>query len=239
MKLKSSLLFLLLASSCANTALPLRIENFFPLGAGCDVSEGGETVVTTWGMLDVAAGAPQFFVGVRLSGAELIQQAPVVVGQVVVEDEQRNRPVVTQQVINYRLSKRVGGTPREYVQNRTASFTDDGLLFMGIQLISPELSVALEDGLTASNAFDDVVDIQADVEFTGEFSGTRHPFSTGVLTYPIRAYKSAPTTTCANGFTKFDADPCQYVGQQTTQLVPPPPPSTCCTVAGPAGGPGC
>lgn len=239
MKLKSSLLVLLLASSCANTASPLRIENFYPLGPGCDVSEGGETVISAYGMLDVAAGAPQFFIGVRVSGAQLIQQAPVVVGQVVVEDENRNRPIITQQVINYRLSKRVGGTPREYVLNHTASFTDEGLLFDAVQLISPELGVALEDGLTPSNNFDDFVDIQVDLEFTGEYSATRHPFTTGVLTYPIRAYKSAPTTTCANGFTKFDADPCQYVGQQYTQLVPPAPPSICCTMAGPAGGPGC
>jgi hypothetical protein len=239
MKLKSALLFLVLASSCSNTASPFRISTFFPLGAGCDTSGGGETAVTTWGMLDVAAGAPQFFVGVRLEGAQDVQQTPVMVGTVILENADRNRPIVDQQVISYRLSKRVGATPKPYVLNRTASFNEDGIIIMPLQLISPDLGIALTDGLTPSNSFEDVVDIQADVEFKGKYSATGHPFSTGVLTYPIRAYKSAPTATCTNGFVKFEADPCQYVGQGYGQVQTPASPSTCCTTTGPAGGPGC
>lgn len=246
MKLKTLLLSLgLLASSCANAPYPFRIDAFFPLLPGCDIS-GSDGVFTSWGFLDVAAGSPQFFLGVVVTGAENITQSEIVVGSQVLERENRNRPVILQQAINYRLSKRVGATPREYLLNRTASFTEAGEVIMPVQLISPDLGAALVDGLQPSNAMDDFVDIEVDVEFRGEFSATRNKFSTGVLTYPIRAFRSAPTAVCTNGFVKFETDPatnaadfCTYVGARYGQTAVPPPPSACCAVAGPGGGAGC
>jgi hypothetical protein len=245
MKLKSLLMaFGFIASSCANTSFPFRFDRVFPLTSGCGL-DADENVFTSWGYLDVAAGSPQFFVGVAISGAEKVLQQEIVVGAATLERTDRNRPLIREQVLTYRLSKRVGGTPRQYVLNRTASFNSDGAVIMPVQLISPDLGIQL-DALTPSNEFEDFVDIEVDIEFRGEFSATGHPFTTGVYTYPIRAFRSAPPTTCMNGFVKFATDPttatpdpCSYVGQGYGQNLVPAPPSVCCTQAGPAGGAGC
>lgn len=246
MKIKSLVLVGLLSfTSCANSSEPFFVQEFFPLEAGCGLDQQG-TSVTTWGFLDVAAGSPQFFVGVVIGGAEKIRQNELAVGSSTLELEDRNRPIITQQSITYKLSKRVGGTPKPYLTNRTMSFSQEGTIIGPIQLISPELGTALFDGLTPSNGLDDIVDITAEVSFTGEFSATRHPFSTGVLTYPIRAFRSSPAAMCGNGFVKFptdmgtgEVDGCRYIGQQIGQTVPPAPPATCCTSMGAAGGAGC
>jgi hypothetical protein len=250
MKIKSLVLVGLLSlTSCANSSEPFFVQKFFPL----DTEEGPcglglrDTTVSSGGYLDVAAGAPQFFVGFIIAGAEKVTQNELAVGANTLELADRNRPIVTQQSVTYKLSKRVGATPKPYLTNRTIRFNDDSGEIIGpIQLISPELGTALFDGLTPSNALDDFVDITAEVSFTGEFSASKHPFSTGVLTYPIRAFRSSPAAMCANGFVKFPTDVgtglvngCRHVGQEYEQLVPPTPPSICCTQAGPGGGAGC
>lgn len=250
MKLKSLIVIGLLAlTSCANQDEGFYIAKFFPLGSGCDVTKSTD-VFTASGYLDVAANSPQFFIGVRIAGAENIRQPSVSVGSsTLLERENRNRPVIKQQVITYRLSKKIGGTLKPYITNFGASFSASGEALISTQLISPELGTALFDGLlpppgpAPSAVVDDFVDVLVDVEYKGEMSADKHPISTGVLTYPIRAYRSLPVA-CANGapYQKFSADltvpsgldACNYTGQSYLQLVAPPPPK-CCAGTGTQG----
>lgn len=246
MKIKSLILVGLLSlTSCANSVEPFFVQEFFPLEPLCVLDSQG-SVRTTQGYLDVAAGAPQFFVGVVVTGADQIKQNGVSVGSTVLELEDRNKPIITQQVVTYKLSKRVGATPKPYISNRTMSFSEDGTIIDAIQLISPELGTALFDGLTPSNGLEDFVDVTAEVAFTGEFSADKHTFTTGTLSYPIRAFRSNPTAVCSNGFVKFptdqtsnEVDGCSYVGQKYGQTLLPAPPTTCCLQMGGAGGAGC
>ena len=250
MKLKSLLLTAALAvtTSCANQTENFFVERFYPLSPGCDGSDP-ESFISPNGYLDVAAGNAQFFIGMRITGAQNIQQQEITVGTAILERERRNRPLINQMVVNYRLSKRVGSAPKPYITNFSIPFSDEGEVFGPIQLISPELAIALFDGLqpspgnAPSSVIEDFVDIQVDVEFKGEFSASRSPFTTGMATYPIRAFRSNPTN-CANGFVKFKVDPttaapdlCQYVGQSSSQLISPQAPSVCCASVG--AGPGC
>ncbi len=250
MKLKSLLLTAALAvtSSCANQTENFFVERFYPLSPGCDGTKPDEFISPN-GYLDVAAGNAQFFIGVKISGAQNIEQEEIAVGTAVLERANRNRPLVNQMVANYRLSKRVGNAPKPYITNFSIPFSKAGEVFGPIQLVSPDLAIALFDGLqpspgtAPSSVIEDFVDIQVDVEFKGEFSASRSPFTTGVATYPIRAYRSNPTS-CVNGYVKFKvdmttaaADLCQYVGQSSSQLVSPQAPSVCCASAG--AGPGC
>ncbi len=250
MKLKTLLLTAALAvtTSCANQTENFFVERFYPLSPGCDGTKPDEFISPN-GYLDVAAGSAQFFIGMKITGAQNIEQQEIAVGGVILERENRSRPLINQMVVNYRLSKRVGAAPKPYISNFSIPFSEEGSVFGPIQLISPELATALFDGLqpspgvAPSAVIEDFVDIQVDVEFKGEFSGSKAPFTTGVATYPIRAYRSNPTS-CTNGFVKFKVDPttatpdlCQYVGQTSTQLLAPTTPSVCC--AGVGVGPGC
>ncbi len=260
MKLKSSLLLMgaltTLSWSCTNASNEFRIEKFYPVGPGCDGAIFKTDSLIGNGYLDVAAGNPTVVVGVQLSGAQNVKQTGVTVGQRVLETENRNRPLVTSMVVNYRLSKRVGPTPKPYIQYVTLPFTEAGEIFGPFQILSPELGQALFDGLTPSsgvapsNTVEDFVDIQMDVEFKGEWSATKNNFTTGVLTYPVRAYRSNPTSCGTTGYVRFTEltaavnpmdggvvtpavyDPCSYVGFQFHQLSVPPAPSVCCANAG-------
>jgi hypothetical protein len=159
----------------------------------------------------------------------------------VLELANRNKAVVTQQVITYRLSKRIGSTPKPFITNRTLPFDATGGITVAVQLLSQDFASQLFDGLTASSNFEDFVDVQADVEFKGEYTSTRSPFSTGTLTFPVRAFRSAPTA-CPAGqqFKRFlpkdPTDPtslpdaCKYVGQSNGGVTTPAPPSVCCVV---------
>lgn len=237
-------------TSCANQSEGFYIAKFYPLGAGCDHSAYVSSSIAGNGYLDVAAANPQFFVGLRIIGGDKIVQPTIKVGEAVLENENRNRPIVTQQVVNYRLSKRVGAAPKPYITNITIPFSDNGEIVGAFQLISPDLGAQLYDGLAPSpgvapsSVIEDFVDINVDVEFKGEFSASRSTFTTGTLTFPIRAYRSNPTA-CTNGFqpmttataaadggVEFVVDPCQYVGQSFSQLVQPAPPSACCLQPG-------
>jgi hypothetical protein len=260
MNRKSSLLLmgsLALASlSCANAANEFRISKFYPIGPGCNISDFKDDAISPNAYLDVAAGAPSLVVGMVLTGAERVRQQEILIGQTTLESETRNRPLVTSMVVNYRLSKRVGGTPRPYVQVMSLPFSDDGEIFGPFQVLSPELGQALFDGLlpspgtAPSNTIEDFVDIQVDVEFRGEWSATRNTFTTGVLTYPVRAYRSNPVACPSDAqgvlpYVKYDADPttgeadiCSYVGSNSYQIAQPSVP-VCCTARGSAGGAGC
>jgi hypothetical protein len=248
MKLQSLILvgLLVLAPSCANQTEPFSINKFYPVGPGCDGAIFEKDSIAGNGYLDVAANNPQFFIGVLISGAQNVVQQPILVGGSQIENANRNRPLVNQQIVTYRLSKRVGGAPKPYITNISLPFTLEGDVFGPIQLISPELGQALFDGLSPSPGpapsavIDDYVDIQVDVEFKGEFSADKHPFTTGTLTFPIRAYRSLPVT-CPNGYVKFpnnattgSPDFCNYAGQSATQLIAPATP-TCCPAVGTPG----
>jgi hypothetical protein len=241
MKIRSTMMLVMagLLASCTNSAQPFAIQEFFPLTAGCGVPTTNDAFVSG-GVLDVAAGAPQFFVGVRViffggSTGTGPTQLALKTGEVL-ESANRNRPLITQQVVTYRLSKRIGGTPKPFILNRSFPFNDKGEIIGPIQLISLDFGNQLFDGLTASSNFEDFVDVQCDVEFKGEYSATRTPFSTGTLTFPIRVFRSAPTA-CPAGqqFRRFVAssdggvvDPCAYVGQANGVVTTPAPPSACC-----------
>ena len=248
MKLKSLMVCagLLAFTSCANQVEAFTIAKFYPLGKNCDPTANIQSIIAANGYLDVAAGKPQFFVGIRMVGAEKLKQPAVNVGGIELERANRNLPIVNQQVVTYRLSKKVGAAPKPYLTNLDLPFTDKGEVFGAFQLISPELGLALETlapspGTAPSNTIEnDFVDISADVEFKGEFSADRHPFTTGVLTFPIRAYRSLPVDCGTAGYTRFRGggpdggtpDPCDYAGQTTSQLAQPAPPSCCISAAG-------
>lgn len=245
-----------LAPSCANQAQGFSIADFYPMAPGCDGISNGGKVFTTNGFLDVAAGQAQYFTGVHIIGAENIAQQEVVVGQTLLERANRNTPVIQQMVINYRLSKRLGGaTPKPFITNFSAPFSANGEIFAPIQLISSELALQLFDGLAPSpgvapsSVIEDFVDISVDVEFKGEFSASRTPFTTGILTFSLRAFRSNPSA-CPDGYAKFyrevtttdggttlgPPELCQYAGQTNSQLVAPALPR-CCLGAG--SEPGC
>jgi hypothetical protein len=148
--------------------------------------------------------------------------------------------LIEQQVVTYRLSRRLGAAPKPYLVNLSAPFSEAGKVRAQIQLISPDLATQLFDGLTPSDTIDDYVDVLADVEFKGMYSNSKTPFTTGALTFPIRAYRSNPQP-CTNGYQRFPVsgdtgvpDFCAYVGQSTSQLVAPFPP-VCCPAPGAAG----
>ena len=256
MKLKSLILVGLLAfTSCSNQSQGFFIAKFYPSGPGCDAFLNVKEGITANGYLDVAAGAPQFFVGVDIQGGDNIVQQPLTVGNSTLERANRNQPLITQMVVTYHLSKKVGTAPKPYVVNASLPFSANGEVFGVFQLISPELGTQLFDGLTPppgpppSSVIEDFVDLLVDVEFKGEFSASKSPFTTGVLTLPIRAYRSLPLT-CTNGYQRFPVDPmsgsidpCFYTGAatlvngvpQVTQIVQPLPPTCCPSV----GAPGC
>lgn len=233
-----------LFGSCANQESPVLFQKFYPLSNACDIDEFRDEFFSANAFLDVAWGSPTFVVAFALTNGDTVQQTQGAVGNQVLEPANRNRPVIQQALINYRLSRRLGAQPPEYVVNYTAVIEDES--YGVLQLVSPELAVAL-DGLSPANDFSDFVDVLVDVEFVGEFSASGAPFRTGVLTYPIRAYKSAPPAgvSCTNGFQRFDVDAvsnravCLYRGQGFNQIVQPRGPTSntdCCTAI---GAPGC
>lgn len=243
MTLKSLILAGLLISlaGCSNQSQGITIDKFYPVLPVCDGITARDDFISANGYLDVAAGAPQFFIGINLIGGANVTQKEVVVGGTQIERPNRDQPVLNQMVINYRLSKRLGGTPKPFITNVVLPFNKDGEVFGTFQLISADLATLLFDGLTPSSTIDDFVDVAVDVEFKGEMSASRAPFSTGVLTYPIRAFRSNPAA-CANGYLRFGTDmmsgavdSCGYVGQRSSQLLVPTPP-TCCPSM---GAPGC
>lgn len=240
----TSLVLAALFGSCANQTSPVLFQKFYPLPANCDADEFRSENVSPNAYLDVAWGRPTFVVGFNLINGDGVNQTQAAVGNQVLEGPGRNRPVVQQVVMNYRLSKRLGAQPPEHVVNMTAVIEEE--LYGPLQLISPELAEAL-DGLSPANDLSDTVDVLVDVEFIGEYSASKAPFRTGILTYPIRAYKSAPPAgvSCTNGFQRFDVDlatnqvSCVYRGQNFAQISQPRGPTSntdCCTAI---GAPGC
>ncbi len=246
MKIPSTLTLTVLAglsASCSNQAQPFAVERFIPLN-GC-ATETDETIFISGGSLDVAAGSPQFFLGVRITSSNnLAGPDPITLrnGEIL-EQGGRNPPIITQQVVTYKLSRRLGSTPKPFTTAVSLPFGTDGFILSPIQIISAEFGAQLFDGLTPSPTLEDFVDIEAQVEFKGEFATTRTPFTTGTLSFPIRAFRSAPTA-CGSGqqFKRFPfLDPndmvtvptppnfCRYAGQLYGVITTPLPPTACCT----------
>lgn len=226
-------------TSCANQTSPVVLEKFYRLGFSCDDKEF-ENTYSPNGFLDVAWGSPVFLLAFSITGVEEFTQPELTVGETVLEPENRNQAIIRQAVIRYRPSRPLGASLPEYVVPYTGP---TGSNLTGIlQVISPELARALTDSLAPNNDFSDVVDVNVDVYFEGEMSRSRSRVTTATVTYPIRAYKSAPTLSCANGYRRFGVDTatgavsCVYRGQEFLQGSPPPTPNECCPAA---GDPGC
>lgn len=226
---KTAFVLALGLAACAPQPQTYSIDRVYGLGAGCDITPPDG--FSGNGLLDVAPGAAQFFVGLEVRGAELVQQPAVAVGGRTLEPENRDRPIVTEQVVNYRLSRKLGATPKQYVTRITAPFSDEGTLFGAFQLVSPELATLLFDGLSPSDAMEDFVDIDMDIELRGKMSGTGAAFSTGVTTFPVRAYRSNGVAMCTKLQTLTDT--CAYSGQSMSQLVKPT--LACCSAASTIG----
>lgn len=224
-------------AGCVNQVQPIRLTRFVPLEAGCALAEG-DGVLLPAGTLDVAAGGPQFTIGVEITGEGFTQRGLKLSSGEVLEGTTGSRPIITEFVIDYRLSRRIGPTPKQFVQKLTlpATGTSGKLIIRGpLNIISADLADILVNGLTPSNAMDDFVDVDIDVTANGEIADSRVPISTGSLTFPLRVYRSAPTATCT-AFKRFPfTDPgtmgpdfCRYVGREFGNVTSPAPPTDCC-----------
>ncbi|MGV3626031.1 MAG: hypothetical protein ACO1OB_34800 [Archangium sp.] len=232
----------LLSTSCANQTSPIDFEKFYPLGPTCDVGEFVDNFFVANGSLDVAWGNPVYVVAFQLIGSEGFIQPGLTVGDNVLERPNRNEPLVRQIVINYRPSRPLGITPREYVVPYTG--ITRGNLQGVLQLLSPEVSQALSDTLSPTNDFSDVIDLNIDIRFEGEMTGTHTAISSATMTFPLRVYRSAPPPgfSCANGPRRYSVDAvtgapsCLYAGQTFGQIRRAPGPfdaaTDCCPAAG-------
>ncbi len=201
---------------CAPNPSNFVIEKLFPLADECDYEDMGESTFSPNGFLDVAPGNPQFFIGVLISGGDTISQPAITYGGRVLEAENRDRPLLRQQVATYRFGKSVPITVAPYVTNFSSSFSAEGMIVGPFQLISPDLGQALFDFLPPSDSLEDSVDLFVDLEFTGILSGSGTPISTGKLSYPIKVFRSNGAL-CTNPL----VNACRYVGQSTYQLFQP------------------
>jgi hypothetical protein len=235
-------------SSCTNSTSPVQITRLYPL-MGCAASEDDDgTFLAGSAIVDVAAGAPRVLVGVEMTGQVYSTPGLALRTGETLEPKQKNFPVFTDVVLTYRLSRRLGGTlkPYDVPISLTAGGTADSLKFNGaVQLISPELGDQLTNGLSGSTSLDDFVDIDVDIEFRGEINSSRTPITTGAVTFPVRAVKSAPAA-CPAGlrYARYPfrnaaggVDFCRYVGSSfdgsfnayyLSPVPAPPDPAKCC-----------
>lgn len=241
----------LMLSTCANDNQTFAITTFAPL-TQCQppVSSGMTRFYSPSGSLDVAAGDAQFYVGAKVKtvGTTFTGCPPVLfpTGETAVP-ACTNRPIITEYVVTYTLSKRLGQrTPAPFVVpyrvDLDVSAENDANTV--VQLVSSEMSQALYDGLTPedpNSSENDFVDIDCALEFRGEYSATRAPFTTGTATYTIRAYRSTPSGgACApdQRYARFRdnttglVDTCNYSGQSGAFSRPlPPSAANCCNPA--------
>lgn len=211
--------------SCAPQPGPYQMQSFWAVDCANPVAP--DNLYLSAGNLDVGPGATDgagralsYLVGVTVTGSP--SQPAVTAGNIIMEPGNRNFGVVKQIVITYTLSRSLGAAPKQYVINQTVPLTGntDAL----VQLISPELSDLLINGLSSARDFSDTVDITANVEFRGTYTGDGHAFTTGSLDFPIRAYKSGDCPTVGRGGGGLDGGTttstldtsCYYAGQWFT-----------------------
>jgi hypothetical protein len=205
---------MVLITACASQPGPYQITSFWPVDCANPVAP--ENRYSPAGHLDVGPGGPvSFLIGTTISG--VTAQPSTEVNGVVLEPANRNQGVIKQTIVTYKLSRSLGTTPAQFVTNMTAPLEGDTDAL--VQLISPELSDLLINGLSSARDLSDVVDITANVEFRGTFSADGHAFTTGSLDFPIRAYKSGDCPGgggfgSSDGGTTSEIDTsCYYPGQ--------------------------
>lgn len=244
----SAVTFALLLSSCANDNQTFAINGFYPIVVGTDgcekpMSTGTAKAYLANGSLDVAAGDAQFIVGasVETTGTPIPSKTVLFPDGTVAVPAPNDRPIITEYVVTYTLSKRLGQpTLKPFVvpYRIDLSVGSINLADTTVQLISSELSSALFDGLTPidpSSGEVDSVDIGCALEFRGEFSASRAPFTTGKASFNVRAYRSTPSiASCPAGkrYPRFidssrTVNFCTFAGQ-SSGAGQPLPPSICC-----------
>lgn len=198
--------FAVLITACAAQPGPYQMMSFWPVD--CTNPVATDNVYLASGNLDVGPGGPvSYLVGTTITG--VAAQPAVTVGSTTLEAANRNRGVIKQQVITYKLSRSLGAAPKQYVVNQTIPLEGDTDTV--VQLISPELSELLINGLSVARDLSDTVDIVANVEFRGTYSADGHAFTAGSLDFPIRAYKSGDCT--IPPATTATSTSCYYPGQ--------------------------
>lgn len=223
-------------AGCVNQVQTIEVLGFSEVTPDCVSDPTAQRVLG--GAVDVAAGEPQYVVGVVLGGTGPQGDGVMLRTGEVLEPAFRSKAVVREVTVTYESARRLPASVGAYTQRVTvtppagmAAAGSQILLSAPVNLISPQLGTFLFDTLTPDSSASDVIDIVANVEAKGEFSDSQVPFSTGRLAFPLRAFRSAPPA-CAGSqrFQRYPAttDRCAYVGQFYGTFGLPPPPATCC-----------
>jgi hypothetical protein len=212
--LTSSLVLLLGASGCAPSAGPVYISRFFPLGtSGCDISAAPTAgVFESGGTLDVAPGAPDFFVGLEFNGGMQVKSTELIVGGTSLEPVSRDRPIINLLAITYSSSPKLPGMKAYNIPRMIPVDPTSGIADTYVNLLSPEVSTVLE-GLSPG----DSVALSVTVEGHGFMSNSGSAINTGPAVFPIKVIKSTLA-----GCTKLQRStgPCSYLGQAAHSIKP-------------------
>lgn len=224
-----TLVVLSFAVSCAPLPSALTIQRIYEVALGCDIKTyATEGAGSSGGLLDVAPGTPMFFVGVHIGGGLTYAQQSLSVGNAELERENRNRPLIRQQIATYRFGAGTRLNAAPYVTEFALAPDTAGDIFTVAQLISPDLGQALFDALPPSNALEDTITLFVDLEYTGIMSGTGNTFTTGKMTYPITVFRSTGNV-CTPPANSPLVDSCMYRGQSASVVKMPvyscPPPA--------------
>jgi len=207
----------LLMAGCAAQPGPYQITKFWSVNSCDAIGIPDQSVYTPAGTLDVGPGGPvTFLIGTTITGS--VAQEGITVNGTNLEPPNRNQGVVKQVVVDYKLSRSLGQSPKQFVDPQTIPV--QGATAAVVQLISPELSDLLINGLSASADLSDTVDVIATVEFRGEYSGDGHAFTTGTQDFPIHVYKSGDGCGVPSGDAGVPSLGCLYFGQQYLPACP-------------------
>ncbi len=219
-------------SGCAPNSGPIYISRFLPMPDDCNFGTAAVAgVFKSGGSLDVAPGAPQYFVALELAGGANVQSTAVTGGGQTIEPANRNRAIINEFVITYTSTPKVTNLPtKEYHLATSVRFdSTTNIADMGINLLSPEASQAL-DGIETGKSYRLIVTING----IGSMSGSGGRFTTGETTFPITVYKGeypkcktlqVLTSACNyNGQDRGGAPPACCDGVTPTPMTCPPPP---------------
>jgi hypothetical protein len=194
-------------SGCSPNPGPIYISKFFPLPDDCVLTGVAMVgIFKSGGSLDVAAGAPQYVVGMELSGGvNIIEPSQTGAGQTF-ETVNRERAIVTEFVITYSATPKIPNLPtKEYHMATNVPFDAvTTVADMGIALLSPEASSALEN-IDTGKSYRLLVSITGN----GYMSGSGSHFTTGPTVYPITAFKGEYTCSVLRTYSSA----CHYNGQ--------------------------
>lgn len=183
------------------------------------------------GDLDVSIYEPEFNVGVAFR-SDTITQNEVSNERAVLENANRDLPVVTQFTYTYRLLRQGRDvTPavakgKKFTKPTSFFFNKVGLALGPDNLIVPEVATTLFASIDTVDKAVDAYDLRVGFEASGKLAKSGTPVSTGPVEFPIRIF-NVSTRTCmkpqrivATGVNPTGA--CTYTGQ----MYPVPPP--CC-----------